>query len=59
MWFEHWPVSVQTPRTGSLVPALSCVHAVSRTVMAENQFTGEKPVVGREPSSSTLMFSCI
>lgn len=58
MWFEHRPGNVQTPCTGSLAPALACVHAVSQTVMEENQFAGEKLVVGRKPSSSTLVFSC-
>ncbi|RMC11765.1 hypothetical protein DUI87_11889 [Hirundo rustica rustica] len=31
------------PRPSSLVPALACVRAVSRAVMEENQFAGEKP----------------
>lgn len=53
MCFEHRPGSVQTPCTGSLVPALARV-----LLWEENQFAGEKPVVGRKPSSSTLMLSC-
>lgn len=56
--FEHRPGSVRTSCAGSLVPVLACVRAVSQTVMEENQFAGEKPVVARQPSSSTLMFSC-